>query len=98
MKYMGSKSKIAKYIVPLIQNEIDDKKIDTYIEPFCGGCNIIDSIHCNNRIASDKQKYLIALFQNIDKLEELPEFVTKEHYSEVRDCFNKKKLSILIGT
>lgn len=56
----------------------------------CGGCNIIDKIECNHKIASDKHKYLIALFDNLDKIDSLPEFVTKEHYSEVRNSFNKK--------
>lgn len=87
---MGSKSRVAKYIVPIIQNEIDTHNIETYIEPFCGGCNIIDKIVCKNKIASDNQKFLISLYQNLDKLIQLPEFVTKEHYSDVRDCFNNR--------
>lgn len=37
MKYMGSKSRIAKYIVPIIQSYIDNYNIKTYVEPFCGG-------------------------------------------------------------
>lgn len=37
MKYAGSKQKISKYIVPIIQKYIDENKIDTYIEPFIGG-------------------------------------------------------------
>ena len=64
MKYMGSKSRIAKDIVPIIQKYLDDYKIDTYIEPFCGGCNVIDKIQCNTRIASDVNKYLIELLIN----------------------------------
>ena len=36
MKYMGSKSRIAKYIVPILQKCIDDNNITTYIEPFAG--------------------------------------------------------------
>lgn len=32
MKYMGSKSRIAKDIVPIIQKCIDDNNIETYIE------------------------------------------------------------------
>lgn len=87
---MGSKSRVAKYIVPIIQNEINTHNIETYIEPFCGGCNIIDKIVCKNKIASDNQKFLISLYQNLDKLIQLPEFVTKEHYSDVRDCFNNR--------
>lgn len=88
MKYMGSKSRIAKYIVPIIQKYIDDNNISLYIEPFCGGCNVIDKIQCNTKIASDNHKYLIALFQNLNQIEKLPKTITREHYSEVRECFN----------
>lgn len=91
MKYMGSKSRIAKYIVPIIQDLIDKNEIKTYIEPFVGGANVIDKIKCETKIGSDNQKYLIALFENLDNLNTLPEFITKEHYSEVRDCFNKNQ-------
>lgn len=86
---MGSKSKIVNYILPIIQERLDNYNIKTYIEPFCGGCNVIDKVICEKRIASDNQKYLIAMFKNLDKILDLPDFITKEHYSEVRECFNK---------
>lgn len=88
MKYMGSKSRISKFIVPIIQTYIDENKIETYIEPFCGGCNIIDKISCRNKVAADNNHYLISMLNNIHRFAELPEFVTKEHYADVRDCFN----------
>ena len=90
MKYMGSKSRIAKYIVPIIQNKMQECDLHTYVEPFVGGANIIDKIIADQKIGCDKQQYLIALYQNIDKISSLPDFVTKEHYSEVRDCYNRK--------
>lgn len=37
MKYFGSKSRIAKEIVPILQRTIDENNIDRYIEPFVGG-------------------------------------------------------------
>lgn len=37
MKYLGSKSRIAKYIVPIIQKCIDENNITEYYEPFVGG-------------------------------------------------------------
>lgn len=37
MRYVGSKNRIAKYIIPIIQKEIDDNNITTYYEPFIGG-------------------------------------------------------------
>lgn len=85
---MGSKSRIANDVLPIIQKKIEDNNIKMYIEPFCGGCSIIDKVVCDKRIASDNQKYLVALLKNVEKVKTLPDEVSKEHYSEVRDCFN----------
>lgn len=91
MKYMGSKSRISKYIVPIIQKYIDDNNIKTYIEPFVGGANIIDKIICENKKAGDKQFYLIELFKNLDKINLLPkDFIEREHYNDVRNSYNTK--------
>ena len=53
MKYMGSKSRITKYIVPIIQKCIDDNNLSVYIEPFAGGMNVIDRINDPFRCGSD---------------------------------------------
>ena len=37
MKYLGSKSRIAKDIVPIIQRCIDEVQPVAYLEPFVGG-------------------------------------------------------------
>lgn len=50
MKYMGSKNRIAKYILPIILK--DRKECQWYVEPFVGGCNTIDKV-VGNRIGSD---------------------------------------------
>lgn len=63
MKYMGSKAKYAKYIVPILQKEIDKTGTDIYIECFVGGANIIDKIKCKNRFGFDRSDTLIALLQ-----------------------------------
>ena len=60
---MGSKSRIAKYIVPIIQKCIDDNNLETYIEPFAGGCNVIDKIKCKSRYGYDKNKYMYGRWQ-----------------------------------
>lgn len=87
MKYMGSKSRIAKYIVPILQDLIDKHSITTYVEPFVGGANIIDKIQCTHKVGGDRQRYLIELYKNLDKIDELPENVSADHYAEVRECF-----------
>lgn len=61
MVYMGSKAKYADQICPILQKVIDDNNIDTYIECFVGGANIIDKIKCKNRFGYDRSDTLIAL-------------------------------------
>jgi DNA adenine methylase len=90
MNYMGSKSAIAKYILPIIQQYINKYKIDTYIEPFVGGANVIDRIDANVKIGSDINKYLIALLDHVSKGEPLLGYCNKELYDEVRDFYNRK--------
>lgn len=58
---MGSKSKYTSSIVPILQKCIDDNKINTYIECFVGGANVIDKIQCERRIGYDRSDTLIAL-------------------------------------
>ena len=84
MKYMGSKSRIKKYIVPILQEMIDKNNIENYIEPFVGGANVIDSIKCKNKIGADISKPLIELLKSVVEGKELPQEISKEHYSDVR--------------
>lgn len=88
MKYLGSKSKLAKEIIPILQNIIYTKNIKTYIEPFVGGFNIIDKIVCENKIANDIDPLVINLVEtcrNNPKLLTTLTTPTKEHYYDVRD-------------
>lgn len=88
MKYMGSKSRIAKHIVPIIQSYIDESGYSYYLEPFVGGANIIDKVKCNTKIGSDSNKYLIALLQRVQSKEPLLTHVSKDLYDAARNAFN----------
>lgn len=80
MIYMGSKNKIAKQLVPVL-NEYR-KSHEWYVEPFCGGCNIIDKIE-GKRIAADINPYLISLWKYLVKGWQ-PPHVTEEQYHYIR--------------
>ena len=81
MKYMGSKQRLSKYIVPIIQNEINTNGSEYYLEPFVGGANIIDKIQCKNKIGYDINKYLIALLkQTQTDISVFPKTITEEEY------------------
>lgn len=81
---MGSKSRIAKQILPILQGAIKESGYQIYIEPFGGGMNIIDKIRGIKRYGCDLNKYLIALFVYLQCNGELPEQVPREIYSDVR--------------
>lgn len=87
MVYQGSKNRLAKFIVPILQKYIEENNIKTFIEPFCGGANIIDKVICQNKIASDCNDDLIALLRYVQSDNELtiaPNECNFEHYAEVR--------------
>ena len=59
MKYIGSKNRHAKELLPIIlKNRRDDQ---WYVEPFVGGFNMIDKVS-GLRLANDSHSYLIELF------------------------------------
>lgn len=89
MKYMGSKSRIARHIVPIIQSYINESGFGAYVEPFVGGANVIDKIESEYRVGADINKYLIALFRYIQAGGALPDTISREQYAEIRA--NKEK-------
>ena len=89
MRYVGSKNRLAKELVPIIQSYITD---DTkgYIEPFVGGANMIDKIECNNKFGCDIHEELIELLKYIQNTNNiLPTKITEEEYNKVK--LNKDK-------
>lgn len=86
LKYVGSKHRISKHIVPIIQSAIDENTVTEYYEPFVGGCNVIDKIKCKNRFASDNNEYLIAFWRALQNGWNPCDIdMTKELYVDIKD-------------
>lgn len=81
MKYMGSKARHAKEILPIILSGRTDGQ--WYVEPFVGGANVIDKVD-GNRIGSDFNPYVIALWKAVSDGWVPPDLVTEEEYAEAR--------------
>ena len=87
--YQGSKSRLAKYIVPIINKILHKNKIDTFVDACCGGCNIIANpkykITAEKKIAYDNNKYLIALLNKFKT--DKPDFinVSEQEYNNVKN-------------
>ena len=88
MKYMGSKARIAKHILPIILK--DRKPEQYYVEPFVGGANIIDKVN-GNRIGYDVNKCLISCLDALSNGWIPPKNITREFYSECRTKYNSGK-------
>jgi DNA adenine methylase len=86
MKYMGSKNRIAKHILPIMLKEMEEKGYTTWVEPFCGGGNVIDKVPDKyKRIGADLKQHTIAAMLGIrDFVDELPSTVSEEQYKNVK--------------
>jgi DNA adenine methylase len=82
MKYLGSKNRISKYILPIILEGRTNGQY--YVEPFVGGGNTIDKVG-GNRIGSDSNKYMIALHKALQNGWIPPKNVSKEEYLHLKD-------------
>lgn len=85
MKYMGSKSRISKYILPIILK--DRKEGQWYVEPMVGGGNLIDKV-TGNRIGSDINKYLISFLKAMQLNYFMP-YLTREQVTHVKNNKNE---------
>lgn len=84
---MGGKARIAKHILPIILRDRTEGQF--YVEPFCGGCNMIDKVK-GNRIANDKNTYLIQMWRHLIKGWEPPMIIEKDLYHAVRESWKQK--------
>lgn len=83
MKYMGSKSRFAKYLLPIILK--DRKPNQWYIEPFVGGANMIDKVE-GNRVGNDIDHHLIEALKLIQtNPKSLPDLLTEDIYKHMKD-------------
>lgn len=86
MRYVGSKNKLSKDLVPIIQSILDDNNITKYVEPFVGGANMIDKIKCDKKIGIDIHEELIALLNYTkENYNNIQDRIYEEEYKQVRD-------------
>ena len=88
MKYMGSKNRHAGELLKIILK--DKKSYQCYVEPFVGGANVIDKVTGDGRkIASDLNRYLIALHCKLRDGWLPPESVSIELYEDMKNNLDK---------
>src|SRR5574343_212970 len=82
MQYMGSKAKLAKFIIPVILQ--NSKNPYCWVEPFVGGCGMIKNVNCP-RIGGDTNEYLIALWKAVQSGWIPPSDISEELYGEIKN-------------
>lgn len=81
MKYMGSKNRHAKHIIPILM----ENHSGWYIDPFVGGANIIDKVPTEKRFGSDNHFFLIAMWNGLlDGSFVPPDFISETEYQDIR--------------
>lgn len=82
MKYMGSKARFAKDLLPIILK--DRQPGQAYVEPFAGGMNMIDKVD-GIRIANDQHEELMAMWHTLiyDKWDP-PKSVSEAEYRAIK--------------
>ena len=81
MKYMGSKARHAKELLPIILANRTEGQ--WYVEPFVGGANMIDKVG-GNRIGADLHTSLIEMWQSVSNGWLPPEQVSEGMYKEAK--------------
>jgi len=94
MKYMGSKNRIAKHILPIM---IQNRTTETWVEPFVGGANMIDKVD-GKRIGADINPYLIEALKLIkDNPQSIPDIITEDDYQHTKETLPMNGLTGFIG-
>lgn len=85
MKYMGSKARFTKDILPIIlENRLPNQY---FVDLFTGGANVVSLVD-GNRIANDKNKHLIEMFKGLQNGNHRPFEISKELYDKARTEYN----------
>lgn len=84
MHYFGGKQRISKPLSIFLNSQL--KENQTFVDLFCGSCNIISKIDDNRlRIANDKHKYLIAMWKALQDGWQMPNNTSEEEYKYIKD-------------
>lgn len=81
MRYMGGKHRNAKHILQTVLKDRTPGQL--YVEPFVGGCNVIDKVK-GERLAADSNEKLIEMWKALQAGWVPPLNVSEQMYQEIR--------------
>lgn len=83
MRYMGSKGRHAKDIVPILMATHDQDR--WYVEPFVGGGNMLSEVPAKLKWGNDTAEYAVALLEAVSKGWEPPEVLSEVGYHLIKE-------------
>lgn len=95
MRYFGGKARIAKELSAFLQSKIQPNQ--TFVDLFCGSCNVVSKIKADKRIANDLHKELIALHKAVQDGWIPPINVSEEDYRQAKAGNAPDHLKAFIG-
>lgn len=97
MKYMGSKNRIAKHILPIMLKASNEIGVATWVEHFVGGANMIDKVpNYFKRIGIDCNEHVIqALIGIRDLSNDLPYEITEQYYNSLKGSYPQPITSLI---
>ena len=63
MRYLGSKARIKKEIIPIITEHLNGD--NQFVDAFIGGANIIDAVDYPKKVGIEYSRYVCAIWQTI---------------------------------
>lgn len=87
MRYFGGKTRTCKLIAEIIENKREENQV--FISPFTGG-GWVESLIKDPKICSDKHKYLIAMYKEMQNGWEPPEQISEEEYVYIKNNPDEK--------
>lgn len=89
MRYFGGKAKIAKPLSVWLQTQL--KEGQSFVDLFCGSCNVVSKIKADKRIANDLHYELIEMWKSLQDGSFQPFKIDEWEYKEMRkDSDNQK--------
>ena len=90
MKYLGSKARIVKDILPLMLADMLPGQC--FVDAFCGGCSVIGAVpDVYTRIANDNNRYLVAMLKDLTRSPWSPPMtIERNFYNDVRTSYHAR--------
>lgn len=94
MRYLGSKTRIKKEIIPIITEHLDGE--NQFVDAFMGGANVIDSVDYDKKVGLDISKYTIAVWANLkyNGINWVPDAFDEEEYYAVKRVYKDGDYSV----